>query len=284
MAHILRCWAGFDDKRVTSPSRFTNHSGTAPTLDATIVSYSRWSITWDGIAAAVTGFLGMEPLGFLTSGLPDSATADYIRSSFHFYIGALPNAGTIYRLIGCNRSGNGTSYANLKEDGKIDVFNFNAGTAATSTGVLSVGTWYVGTFFINRSGQLRFIARSRDTGVTVLDITHGTNLGADSWIDVKIGPEAASRGQVYFDNWVIEGDNTQANIDDPVNLLTTRYTIGLLMPISDGFYNAWSGSYADVDEVPHDDGTTYREGTVNGQMFTQGLQSITSLVAQQGWL
>jgi hypothetical protein len=68
---------------------------------------------------------------------------------------------------------------------------------------------------------------------------------------------------------VWESSATEANVDDPVNLLTTKYAINQMLPKGAGYYTGGTNDWSYVDEVPHDGDTTYRN--IDSQQFTDVL-------------
>ena len=255
---------------------------TAPTIETSIVSYGRAAVRWNLAAALASLRIYSERLGDGTW-VDDATPEEGVWMSFHLYITTLPGAGQFYYLCRTGDAGvnpraalriNGTT-------GFLEVFSDGAGTWQAGTVALSTATWYVVSFKSIQSTAPIGIVRNRDTGATVDSKTHGTALGAGTIARyIEIGPYTTSTGNCVFDNWVVESHATAANIDDPVNDLGTRYACGLLLPTAAGFYNAWTGTFADVDDVPHDDSATYRSEATANDAFTQGLAPTSSLAAQ----
>src|SRR3989337_1018922 len=277
MTHTLYWWTGFEDQQ---PSRGFTTIGTAPTFDSSITSLSRYSAKWDGSAAGVTGELQM--LNILSDGLWGAGGGgglDFVTTALHLYISALPISGQYIYLQALDRQGGFIKACRVTDAGKLEVFNDNGSTWATSANALSTGIWYVVSWESRRNGVLSAVARLRDTGATIASVTHGTASGNSTTLGIRLGPYSSSRGTWYIDNYVIEFDSVAGNVDDPVNLLGTRYAVGLPAMTGNGFYTGWSGTYTDVDDYPHDTDATYRSAATV-VAFTSVFAPTSSLAAQ----
>ena len=250
MAHTIYYFAGFEE------GGFESMIASGCTIETTITSFSRKSAKL--LANGTTPYLFMYGSGLNAAGqwYDPNANPSAIMA-FHMYIAALPGGGQYFYLF---RHSDATiqryGSMRIRSDGKIDILSEGApgGTDVTSTQALTTDKWYVVTIFATSGSNIRIIVRDRDTEVTVLDLT-GTQANSSNRY-TYIGCGWASYGTVYIDNFVWEEG---ASIDDPVNLLSTKYAVNMQLPTGSGYYNQSTGTYADVDDAPHDGDTTYRD-------------------------
>ena len=280
MTHTYFHFDGFEVQAdADDEGRWYGLPGTAPSVETTITSYGRAAARWN-LAAGAGSLRIYSERDTEGQWVDDDTPEEDVWMSFHLYITTLPGAGQFYYLCRCGDASvnprtalriNGTT-------GFLEVYSDGSATWEAGSVALSAGVWYV-VSFKNFSGVApQGIVRNRDTGATVDSKTH-SNAGGSQARYIEIGPYTTSTGNCVFDNWVVESHATAANIDDPVNDLGTRYACGLLLPTVAGSYDAWTGTFADVDDTPHDDDATRRAGTA-AQAFTQGLASTSTLAAQ----
>lgn len=198
--------------------------------------------------------------------------------AYSLYVETLPGSSQyMYMFRHSDATINRRGTWRIRSDGKIEILGEGSpgGVVQTSTGALVTGKWYTIVHWAT-SGTSRVKAIDRITGVVDVDVSDSAPEASNRY--VNIGCYWASYGVAYLDNFVMESDATVGNIDDPTNLLTRRFAIGGLKPTGVGTYDAWSGTYASVDDYPNDGDTTYRAGTA-GQAFTQLLENMNTLPA-----
>lgn len=260
---------------------------------------------WDGLEVGNGSFWTTSGVGALETGLVSTgsryawrfnvaAQVSYLQrgntedndwASAHIYFAALPASGQFLYLcsiLGLSSIVRGAVRLN-GTTGFLEVYSQVTGTweADSLSYTVLTGKWYVLSMFCsNVAGQFnKFTLYDRDSGAILATKTHSSR-GSTGLIAVQFGPYASSNGDVVFDNMVLEADPTATNIDDPVNDLTSRYGTGLILPIGTGFYDAWSGTYADVDDAPHDVDVTFRSlGGASGA-FTQAFKSLATMPSQ----
>lgn len=285
MGHTYFHFDGFEVQAdANDEARWQSSWGSAPSVDLTNTSYSRAALRWN--LSGASGFIRiLSERDGAGAWVDDASPEAGVWESFHIRFASLPGAGQFYYLC---RTGDASAQtrAALRINGNnsfLEVYSDGSETWEAGSVALATGTWYIVSFKSFQGTAPIGIVRNRDTGVTVDSKTHSAALGGGvipRYID--LGPYDTSTGDASFDNWVVESDASAANIDDPVNDLTTKYACGLLLPDGAGSYDQWTGTYADVDEVPHDDTTTVRSESTAGDVFTQTLASTASLAAQVG--
>lgn len=198
---------------------------------------------------------GLDAYGEWTAG----ADSYHVWDSFHFYIETLPGGGQYYYLTEHYRASGAMRIAvRIDSAGTIGLYQADAGTWLTGGTALQTGTWYVLSVY-NGPGlgsvYPKIVVRLRDTGATVTSVTHtgSSTLGSAT---IRVGPSTASYGSIVFDNFVHEGSSTASAIDDPVNLMSTRYAVGIQTAAGQGSHSAWTGDYTDLDDLPHDGTST----------------------------
>lgn len=274
MAHTLKFHGGFEEEELV---RWSASSGGV--VEKTIVSYGRAAWRW-AVTAATGNVVGNMDL--TTAGAWDSSnTNHHCWVSFHLYIVTLPAATKYYYLANFSDEASVRCHLRLTETGGIELSRET--TYETGTGTLATGTWYVVSVYSGPSAYPQVIIRNRDTGATVashtLSLIQGSGTGCR---DFRVGPATTSTGDCIFDNVVMESAASVSNIADPVGLLTTQYACGLLPPVAAGTYDAFTGTYADLDDYPNDGATTTRNLAGALGAFTQVMAPCSSLATQVG--
>jgi hypothetical protein len=269
----------FHDGAETLDRSRANSTAGAVTMETTITRYGRGAYRY-APAGDVRGHRYRPRQA--ADGTWDATGISHFWISVAFYVVTFPAAGqslVVLRMIGGAAMRSQVYFQSA--DRKLRI-NSPGGTDAGAV-ALSAGKWYILSYRHLQNSTVSFIVRDADTGATVDSLTHSFNAPNSTtdeiWLVNAVG---ADNGDIILDNFVMENDNASANIDDPVNLLTHKYACGLLVPDGTGFYNAWSGSWADVDETPHDSSTTARLAGAAGTAFTQDLKATSTLVAQVG--
>lgn len=261
MAHTLRFHCGFEREDLMF---WSSYSG-SPTIEKTITSFSNVALKFTlSASTASISFLGegMDVGGHWV----DNNRNYYGRGAVHIYWVSLPTSGTVCYLWRQSDATIQRRHFSVEENGKIQVRGEGSpgSVEATSTGQMTTGVWYVLSWYCT-STYLRVVVRNRDTGATVIDVS-GTSSGSSSTRYSVFGATYTSTGTFVIDNFVWESDATEANVDDPVNLMTTKYAINQQLPKGAGYYTGGTNDWTYVDEVPHDSDTTYRN--IDSQQFT----------------
>lgn len=152
-------------------------------------------------------------------------------------------------------------------------YNASGGWTAvgSASSALSTGAWHKVQFAV--TGLLNSGTTSVGTAELIIDgsaIASGSSLPiiADTkyrW--VWLGNDATSSTyRVYFDDVIV---------DDTAYPTVALCEVPVLLPDSAGTDSAWTGTFADVDETPPDDNTSYITITANGA-HTFGMSSAAS--------
>lgn len=276
MTHTLRFHCGFEAKSVALWSGGTALGATLA-VEESITSLSRVALRF------LPGTGGTPALTFLGEGFNagggwvDNVQNWHGTASWHMYIVSLPTAGNYFYYWRQSDATITRAVARIRSDGKVELLDEGGGVGATSTQALAVGHWYVCTQWCTGT-YFRFVARDRDTGVTVLDVTRPGGSNATRF--VTFGCWTTSYGDVIVDNFVWESDATEANVDDPVTQLTTKYAVNRQLPIGVGFYDQGTNDWSYLDEIPTDGDTTTR--VIDGQKFTCVVQPTSTFPAAVG--
>ena len=176
--------------------------------------------------------------------------------SCYIYIAALPTtANGFQRLIAFDVSPNVTEVASLMlaTGGQLQL-NTSSGTTTIMTP--SLNTWYRIDFKATKNGACEILVDGANATTGTGRNNAATNVsfgcfGADSAINV------------YFDDIAIS-DSAYPGAGQ----------VNILKPNADGNYtNKTSGTYADVDEVPHDSGTTKIVQQNDNASYTAAMES-----------
>lgn len=273
----IRFFDGFDGQML---GRFESSSG--GTVELSVVSLSRAAWRWN--VAAATGYARILGEGPAADGTwIDNNNPEMFSLSFHLYITTLPGGANIYSLVSWTDATIERGRVYLNSSGNVVLYHESVGTY-TGTVALATGTWYVVSVINGSGGLLRVVVRNRDSNATV-DTVSSTANGVEGGRQIYLGPSVTSTGNCVFDNFVMSGSNVAANIDDLVNILTPKYAVGTLVPVATGAWDAASGTWADVDEIPPDADTTYRlisGAAAANKAFTQTFQNTAGLAAAVG--
>lgn len=268
MAHTLSALEGFDSGSYESLGTL---AGTAPSFETLITSKSQKAARW-----ALSG--GAGNISFFPAAVP------YGWATLHFYIVALPTGVLKYELAHFQHSGGGNGQLRCRIDanGLIGVVSQLTGSEVTVLGTvpLTTGKWYVLSFHLSQASpdELRAIVRDRDSGATVDDVSHSAAMPNTNIFNIDIGPSTTSTGDVVFDNVIIESGLT-ADIDDPVAMVGTLYSILNSFPTGVGAYDSgWTNDWTYLDEAPYDGVATERGVSTVGAVYTMTFQPIPGAV------
>jgi len=276
VTHTYICFDGFEVQADASDEMRAAAVNGTPVIETSITRYSRASFKLN----ANTQNFYYRGVGFDGAGSwAAAANRNYYWDSFAFRLETAPSSDTVIGEYS-NTGATIRSQLSVTSTGALKVAN--EGAAATDTSaVLTLGQWYILSYLYSVNAADTVVIRNADTSGTLDTITVAEN-GGGTPHTFGIGVFGNVNGMVaYVDNFAMECSNTLADIDDPVNNLTTKYACGLMLPDGAGFYDAWTGTYADVDDVPHDDDATVRTATT-ALSFTQTLTPTSALAAQVG--
>lgn len=253
MAHTLYWFEGFETGEFSPSALLYSYNNATLSIESTIVSFSYKSLKL--VANNSAPYIMFNCDGLDSSGVwVDNNNPIDTTYAWHMYCSALPGSGQVFYIWSGTDAVIWRETAGILEDGKVRLYGEGTpgGTTATSTGAITTGVWYVVSVIVVDHANFQVIIRNRDTGATVVDVSVGNNGHPNRY--VRIGCAWAGYGTFYFDNVVAEVSAT--SVEDPVNLLTTKYAVNQRVPIGAGYYTAGSGSYADVDDFPNDGDTT----------------------------
>jgi hypothetical protein len=271
MAHSILGYEGFDHFETL---QHESQSGGAS--ETTIVRYSKGAWRWN-----VSGATGNKRFHSTVTANGVGSTIGFSSwwVAFALYITTLPGAGQNYWVMEFfNSSAALRLELALNENGNLRMRTFGASFENASAN-LSTGKWYIVELHHVQATTDEMTIYDGDTGEVVATLAHSAPVNTNPAL-VSFGPRQTSTGNCVFDNLVWEADDSDANIDSPVDLLTFRYAVGTLVPTAVGFYNDWTGTFADVDEIPNDGDTSFRD-RVTGSVgtFTQDMEDTTELAA-----
>ncbi len=263
-------WAEGFEYGSTTLTEFFDSGSSGGAQETTITSHSDYA--WRFNMSAASGQLRAE--GTRDPWWANATVSGWLQ--FQIYITTLPTSGNDFYLWR-DVDNNITRFSGrLNDAGNIEI-KPEGGAYNASAGALVTGKWYT----INvewRTGVVgTVIATERDTGTEIINHSNGFNGGewsggiGTTFID--IGPWATSTGNLVFDN-VLLADTADPFIDTGAN-----YTINVLKPNGTGNLDAWTGSNADVDDLPHDSTTTERTFVNPGanQDFTNDVEGSTTM-------
>jgi len=193
---------------------------------------------------------------------------------FYFRYATKPNSGSEEILAIYNASGSGSNKFDVRidSDGKLSAWNQAGTTQLGSTGstVLSSGTWYR------------------------IEVKTSTATGTNDAYEIKINGTSelsgagdlteVANGAVRLGKVTDQNHQTVDFFYDDVALTQGNYAghgaVEVMQADGNGNYTAWgagtTGTYTDVDEIPHDSDTTYSTSSTSGQAETVTLESAKS--------
>lgn len=202
---------------------------------------------------------------------------DPVGLAFYFRPDTLPAANSEEIAVILDTGGTNGFFLRIRSDGKLELYQNGTTFVATGTAVLSVGNWYRIDFYCDHTADTQTVkvANASDIAGTA---TSATNFGL-----VFLGKRTNRNGQsvdFYYDDIAIA--------DDPTVSLpqTGDYDVRLALPNAAGAASGWTNgpgtdTFAEVDEVPPDDDTTYlgASSTQDNQDHTLQLQSLADIGA-----
>ena len=213
---------------------FSEASGTAGTVDVSTTHVRTGTYAYHLGASATSDAIDFRALA--ASGVPANLAATPFTTCY-IYVGTLPSnsINTFYFGFYAGASGANKCMAyKIATDGKIlDTQNGNADTGFT----VATGQFY------------RFELSASNAG------TCGLKMNGSA----EYTSTGAAQNPNYFS--LVSGANTSEVWVDDIAISDSAYPgageVHMSVPIGAGNYAAWStGAYTDVDEVPHDSGTT----------------------------
>jgi hypothetical protein len=132
----------------------------------------------------------------------------------------------------------------------------------TGSATLQTGQWYLIEVKCVRNG-------ASELRVNGISASTATAANTDDPNFVLVGLFGVSgTGDVYFDDIALRDDDWVGQ--GPCNILKAT---------GNGYYTDWTGSYADVDEVPHDSDTTYITSSTVGHAETVTIEDVATVGA-----
>lgn len=280
MTHTFRFFTGAEDygQKIAIYGNQTLPAGWA--TDAVTVYYSGRSYKWTCAGGATEWHV---PLYINTDGrwyYPANAGMTCFWVTFHLYISSLPGAGQYAPFMRFADADTKCQFR-IDQNGAVQIYNkTGASWSAASAGRMVTGAWYVVSVKCYKNGEARCIVRDAITEAEVLNVVHA-NLVPNENIQYCVIGGAAAVGVYYFDNIVVEAAATSADLDDPFLVLGGAYGALQLLATGNGTDNpvGWSGTYADVDENPKDDDTTYRISAPDYNPLTHHMQNPADVAA-----
>jgi hypothetical protein len=276
-------WSGSGSVDFETSTTYRSHGAAKVTL----VGGQSYSVPYCGVASGTGNW---QPSTYLRD-FYDSTSYE-IRSVFHMYISDLPSTSYVFHLYGEYGNAQYRNRIYINPDGTIGFYN--NGSTSSSTWSLSTDQWYC--VEIYRSGGSGGASQMTLTAWSVPDQTLVGTKQSGAWVangnesTCYLGSPLGGDGTVIFDNWVYSLDDGVSPLTD---LDTKDYCIDRLSVNGQGVYNDsdWSGTYADVDDIPYDDATSYRRisGSTQTGYFSCTVEfipavAVDSIVAVQYWV
>ena len=223
--------------------------------------------SYAGRAIATTTQLAAQRIGgFISTGAPSVGNYANLYLTFHFQIVTLPGGGNTEEICSFFKYTNPYKAAvRIDPDGKLSLWDsVPSQIGSTGTTVLTTGVWYRIEVYCGTgaAGSMEV----RINGVSEISTTG--NLGTVNSGDAAVGKYHNRSNQgvefIYDDVW----------LDDAA--YQGDFEVKRMVPDGDGNYTAWTGTYADVDEQPPDNDTSYIYSSTSGHAETITLQSASA--------
>ena len=244
---------GFELNEVSPGVEWTNTSGApnAPAIQSTVVRSGTY-------AGRITSLSSGTPKWFSHQFANSPSTAQWWHRMY-FCFAAWPSAENRFIVIN-DASGLATPivYFTIDNGGVLRLYDEDGQITGTST--LSLDTWYriedhvdlvaagsdIVRGYVDGTEFAGSAARSLSAGV--MQITYGLNLGS----------EANTAGDLYLDDYACNNPNTafQNSLPGPGKIIH-------LKPNADGDNTAWTGGWAEVDEVSPNETDFIASGTLD---------------------
>lgn len=173
------------------------------------------------------------------AGLTTAITSSQIYCSFYFYYTTKATSGNAAPIFATNTGSSANRMeTRLTGDGTLAVYDASLNLQATGTTVLAVSTWYridvLSTAGASAAYELKINGSTELSGT--MDQSANANFYAVFGKTSNPGNQAVD--YYYDDVWIDSSDYAPPG-----------YRIGIMKPASDDS-TTWSGTYADIDEVP----------------------------------
>jgi len=180
-----------------------------------------------------------------------SLTDAYYR--FYFRITALPGVVAQTFFVAMGAGGLQKLQLRIAPSGGVTILNAASVILGTTTALLTTGVWhlvqvYVGTGAVTGPFKLYLNGRLEFQGTT--NLTAGVNTNCRLGRAQMIVP--SSNMEYFFDDLSIDN----ARMPGPGRVLIS-------LPRANGFYTAWTGTFADVDNIPPVPAPNITSGVIN---------------------
>jgi hypothetical protein len=187
----------------------------------------------------------------------------YVTVYFRYATRPAANDEEILQFI---HSGGGKLWLRINSSGNLAVYNAAVALVATGTAVLAQDTWYRLDVRCGTSATIGAYEVKID-GTT--DVSGTANTSANQHTGVRLGKVANRNGNTvdYFYDDLIISDTAYVGAG----------AVEIMVPTASGTYSQWTAgtgsTFADVDDVPHDSGTSYLAATAQNDASTFNLES-----------
>jgi hypothetical protein len=208
---------------------------------------------------------------YASSGASNNISLTTLWASCWFRVETLPSADSEECFATFAASSVRKLQFRITSTGTIDAYNADGTTLlASGTTVLSTGVWYRVEWKcgIESGGGSNAPYELKINGVSEYSGTNGV-LGTGNCAVVRLGKVANRNGRsidLYYDDLILD------DADYPSTTLSTTAKVIRLDPNDAGNTSGWTGSYTDVDDVPHDSDTTYISTSTSAAAHTVALE------------
>lgn len=265
-AGVLQYWGV---ESLGAISDFTNAAQGTLTIVSSTTHSGNYSMRMNPITSA-TGYIvgnGILPSGQVSASA--NSVTDMYRSGW-LRVETFPAVGSENISRAIDTASNAKGFLDITYSRQIKLKNGGAAAVATSSTILTPGTWYhicwaLGTAASNPTYNVWINGNLEMSGVGGFG---AVNNGGTEW-----GKRLNTNSQTvdfYWDDMVVRDDRCEDQTAE----------IKVLIPNASGSYTGWTAgtgsTFTQVDEIPHDGNTTRLETSTNGAKFAANVTDLST--------
>lgn len=244
---MARLYAAGAEENITTTGVEIESSGTLSVVTSPVLT---GTYAWRFNPSASTGY------GQVQVASSNQTITAYV--SAHFRFASFPSSGNTAVIDLRNSSNTNVGSIVVTSGGVLQLLKSDGTQIGSDSSALSTNTWYCIQMSSDASGSPGTLEGKLDG----TSFASGSNSNQGQWTKARFGAATTTTADIYVDDFIFNNSsgsfcNTYPSINEKVIVIR---------PDSGGDNSAWSGTYADVDEVTPNDNTDYISSTTINQI------------------